>query len=94
MNSGRFYVQSLRTGKVYCVEAIYAHTLEWGSVDPATGEFTHKKGWKKYEGGIKEQDSIIIPENGFKNIRDLSPGTSPIEEIEKIDSKYPTKNAV
>ena len=69
MNSGRFYVQSLRTGKIYCVEAFDAHTEEWGSVDPATGELTHKKGWKKYLGAIKEKDSIITADNGFKNIK-------------------------
>lgn len=90
MNTGRFYVKSIRTGKVYCVEPFIAHTPEWGSVDPSTGEFMHKKGWLKYSGGIKEKDSIITEENGFKNIRDLEPGVSPLDEIEKIDAKYPT----
>lgn len=93
MCNGRFYIKSIRTGKIYCVEAIDGHTPEWGSVDPSTGELVHKKGWLKYTGGIKEEDSIITKDNGFKNIKDLPPGISPFDAIEKIDAKYPTIDA-
>lgn len=89
--SGRFYVKSIRTGKVYCIEPIDGHTPDWGSVDPSTGELMVKKGWLKYTGGINEKDSIITPENGFKNIKMLDPGVSPMDEIEKLDAKYPDK---
>ena len=92
-HNGTFYVKSIRTGKIYYVEPLDGHTEEWGSVDPSTGEFTYKKGWLKYVGGIKEKDSIITVENGFKNIRDLKPGVSPLSEIEKTDAKYPTITA-
>jgi hypothetical protein len=84
--SGRFYVQSMKTGKIYCVEPGISRT-DWGSVDPATGEFMHKKGWKKYIGGVSEKDSIIRPENGFINIVELEPGQSPLDYIEELESK-------
>jgi hypothetical protein len=84
--TGRFYVKSLKTGKIYCVEPGISRT-DWGSVDPATGEFRNKKGFKKYTGGIKEADSIIKPENGFVNIVTLQPGQSPLAYIEELDKQ-------
>lgn len=88
--TGRFYIQSLKTGKVYCVEPIEGKRVEWGSVDPATGEFMHKKGWKKFTGAIKEKDSIITEENGFVNIVTLEPGESPMEYLERLEAKDET----
>jgi hypothetical protein len=85
--TGRFYIQSLKTGKVYCVEPIEPRErIEWGSVNPSTGEFVHKKGWKKYTGAISEKESIITEENGFKNIVYLEPGQSPTAYLEELEN--------
>lgn len=90
-DTGRFIVSSQRTGKRYFVEPIItAHTPKWGSLDPATGEFTHKKGDGKYRGGISANESLITSENGFKNITLLDIGTSPLAYIDMLDAKYPS----
>lgn len=91
-DTGRFIVVSKRTGKKYFVEPIEtAHTPKWGSIDPATGELMHKKGDGKYRGGISERESLITPDNGFKNIITLDIGVSPLAYIDMIDAKYPDK---
>lgn len=92
--TGRFLVQSKRTGKTYYVEPTLPRNQEkreWGSIDPATGNLMHKKGDGKYTGAIKPEDSLITEANGFKNIVMLEVGTSPFHAIEVIDSKYPDK---
>ena len=92
--TGRFIVYSPRTGCTYYVEPIITkHTPEWGSIDPATGNLMHKKGDGKYTGGIKEKESLITPENGFKNIRMLDRGCSPLNAIEFYDDQKPAKIA-
>lgn len=93
-DTGRFLVHSLRTGRTYFVEPIETeHTPEWGSVDPATGEFMHKKGDGKYRGGISPHESLITVENGFQSdkIHMLDKGTSPLHAIDVLDAKYPDK---
>jgi hypothetical protein len=91
-DTGRFIVCSKRTGKKYFVEPIEtAKTPKWGSIDPATGELMHKKGDGKYRGGISEKESLITPDNGFKNIITLDVGVSPLAYIDMIDAKYPDK---
>ncbi len=91
-DTGRFIVVSKRTGRKYFVEPIItAHTPKWGSIDPATGELMHKKGDGKYRGGIKEDESLIKEENGFKNIKLLDVGVSPLAYIDMIDDTYPNK---
>jgi hypothetical protein len=90
--TGRFIVFSPRTGKTYAVEPIVgAHTPEWGSIDPATGNLMHKKGDGKYKGGIRADESLISEENGFINIQTLDIGTSPLNAIDVLDAKYPDK---
>ena len=91
--TGRFIVYSQRTGKTYCVEPIVTEkTMEWGSIDPATGNLMHKKGDGKYKGGIKPAESLITVENGFDadKITMLDKGTSPHHAIDVIDAKYPS----
>lgn len=91
-DTGRFIVCSHRTGRRYFVEPIEtAHTPKWGSIDPATGKLMHKKGDGKYRGGISENESLITSENGFKNIKMLPIGTSPLAYIDMIDDQYPDK---
>lgn len=81
-DTGRFYVRSMKTGKLYCVEPLEGKRTDWGSIDPATGDLTHKKGWQKHKGAIKAKDSVITPENGFTNIKTLKPGQSPTDYID------------
>ncbi len=93
-DTGRFIVYSQRTGKTYFVEPIAgAHTPEWGSIDPATGNLMHKKGDGKYKGGIRADESLITVENGFaeEKITMLDVGVSPLNAIDVIDAKYPDK---
>ena len=89
--TGRFIVYSKRTGKTYAVEPIWSKTPNWGSVDPATGDFRTKKGFKKYTGAVSEKESLITEENGFINVQTLDKGVSPIAAIEQLDRKYPDK---
>lgn len=51
----------------------------------------HKKGDGKYKGSIDAKDSLITEENGFKNIRELGVGVSPLHAIDVIDAQYPDK---
>jgi len=89
--SGRFIVCSGRTGKVYAVEPIdNGVRTNWGSIDPATKELTNKKGHDKYRGAVAADESLITEANGFRNIRLLEPGMSPLAMIEHIDAQYPS----
>ena len=89
--TGRFIVKSFRTGRSYFVEAIDPEErVNWGSLDPATKNFTVKKGWQKYKGSIDENESLITEENGFQKIHSLAKGMSPDAYISELDSKYPT----
>lgn len=86
--TGRFIVTSLKTGRKYFVEPIDGNTrTSWGDLDPSTNKLSGDYG-TKYKGSIKESESLITPENGFKNIVTLGPGESPLEYIEKIDKQY------
>ncbi|HET8688268.1 MAG TPA: hypothetical protein VFM18_16750 [Methanosarcina sp.] len=90
--TGRFIVKSARTGRTYYVEPIQnGKGREWGSIDPATGDLTHKKGDGKYTGAVKEKDSLITEENGFDKVHTLEPGMSPLAYIDHLDAKYPDK---
>ncbi|WP_407307906.1 hypothetical protein [Acinetobacter sp.] len=92
--TGRFIVSSHRTGAKYYVEVIIgAHTPEWGSIDPATGNLMHKKGDGKYTGGIKDKESMITKENGFEKIHMLGLGESPHAAIERLDAMKPDRIA-
>lgn len=89
-HTGRHMVVSFRTGKKYYIEPITPRErVEWGSIDPVTKKLVNKKGAGKYEGSVKEKDSLITEENGFKNIVTLEPGMSPAAYIEEIDAQYP-----
>lgn len=89
--TGRFLITSTRTGKIYAVEPMGWNRVKWGSIDPATKTLVNKKGFQKHTGAIDPDDSLITEENGFKNIKILEPGVSPIKAIEAIDAQYPDK---
>lgn len=88
--TGRFIVSSFRTKRQYYVEPIVPkERIDWGSIDPATGNLTHKKGDGKYTGAVKEKDSLVTEENGFSKVHNLEPGVSPLAYIDHIDAQYP-----
>lgn len=90
--TGRFIVESYRTGKTYFVEVIGPDRMaDWGSVNPATGVMENKKGAGKYTGGISEEESLLTVENGFKEVRYSGVGASPFSVIDEMDAKYPNK---
>lgn len=87
-DTGRFIVTSLKTGRKYYVEPLDGgERTDWGDLDPATKRLEGSYG-SKYKGSVKESESLITKENGFRNIVTLPPGYSPLEYIEKIDKQY------
>lgn len=94
-DSGRFIVESFRTGKIYFIEPIGPdRAADWGSYNPSTGNIENKKGFDKHRGAVDEKDSLITKENGFSEIMYSGIGSSPFTIIEKLDSKYPDKMKV
>lgn len=90
--SGRFIVESYRTGRKYFVEPIGVdRPADWGSYNPGTGNVENKKGFDKFRGSIDEKDSLITKENGFDKIHYAGIGGSPMSVIEELDAKYPDK---
>lgn len=90
--TGRYYVK--KDGRTFVVEPIDnsegKSRKKWGDVDPASGEIQGTYG-NKYSGAIKEEDSIITPENNFKNIVDLPVGVSPDSYIEDLIARKQSK---
>ena len=83
MNSGRYYITDIETGRNFCVEPIGDPHTVWGDINPATKEIEGSYG-EKYRGSIDEKDSIITEENGFKNIVTLRAGESPDSFINNL----------
>jgi hypothetical protein len=91
-HTGRFIVTSARTGKQYFVEAIGDSHIQWGSAVPGTETgFSTKKGWKKFQGSVEPEESLITSENGFTKIHELDKGVSPLAYIDMLDAQYPDK---
>ena len=86
--TGRFIVNSIKTGKSYFVEVIDGdERTNWGDVDPATKKMTGSYG-DKYKGSIRKEESMITKENGFDKIHTLGVGESPLDYINRIDDEY------
>lgn len=73
-NTGRFWIIDEESGRKFLVEPIGSPRTEFG--DSIKNE-------NQAKGSIKESESIITKENGFKNILTLEKGVSPIDFIEK-----------
>lgn len=91
-HTGRFMIVSNRTGVKYFVEPIEGRNrpASWGDLDTTIGTVTGNYG-QKYKGSIKPEESLITPENGFKDVVTLEIGSSPEGYIDWKDSQYPTK---
>jgi len=82
--TGRFYYTV--KGRTFCIEPIdnsQGAQQRWGDVDPASKKLQGNYG-NDHTGSIKESESVITPENGFKNIVTLSKGASPLSYIEEL----------
>lgn len=85
-DTGRFIVKSLKTGRTYYVEPINdGQRTSWGDLNPATNKVEGDYGLK-HKGAIEPNESLITEKNGFKNIKTLPPGYSPLEYIERMES--------
>lgn len=86
-HTGRFVVVSQETGCKYYVEPTdpkHDERIPHGDINPATGKLEGSYGLK-YKGSIKQEESLITPENGFDDIHTLEPGVSPHGYIEALD---------
>lgn len=83
--TGRFWFRY--NGKLYCVEPIDNGQRDgaWGEVIPGAKKL--EKVTAKYQGSVKDSESIITEENGFTNIVDLKPGESPLDYLERLGIK-------
>jgi hypothetical protein len=92
--TGRFIVESKRTGRTYYVEPIGKTKTRWGDITTygKGGTVTGSYG-TKYRGSIDSEDSLITAESGFAEEKThmLKPGISPLLFIDKLDSEYPDK---
>ena len=70
--TGRYFVRDQRSGRVFCVEPINRRDQKLDDQQWTNGGIDQVRG-----GAVPEDESIITPENGFKNITCLPPGTSP-----------------
>lgn len=70
MDTGRQWIRDLKTGRVFCVEPISERDQQASDTVFTNGGIdgtSVKKGFAK-GGSITRDESIITPENGFKNI--------------------------
>jgi hypothetical protein len=77
--TGRYFVRDQRSGRVFCVEPINRRDQKLDDQQWTNGGIDQVRG-----GAVPEDESIITPENGFKNITYLPPGTSPDGFIEML----------
>ena len=83
MSSGRYFV--LKSGRKFCVEPIAERNQKIdGQVFRNGGIGGNEVKNKQLGGSIREEDSIITPENGYKNIMRLPAGHSPNGMIESL----------
>lgn len=71
-STGRYFIRDHRSGRVFCVEPINRRDQKLDEQTWTNGGIDQVRG-----GAIPEEESIITPENGFRDITWLPPGTSP-----------------
>ena len=77
--TGRYYYRDPRSGRLFCVEPISDRDQKREDVTWTNGGITPVRG-----GSIREEDSMITPDNGFTSISYLPPGVSPDMFIEAL----------
>ncbi len=77
--TGRYYVRDRQSGRVFCVEPINRRDQKLDDVRWTNGGIDAVRG-----GAVREEESVITPEKGFRNITYLPPGTSPDSFIEML----------
>ena len=77
--TGRYFVRDQQSGRVFCVEPINRRDQKLDDQQWTNGGIDQVRG-----GAIPDEESIITPENGFKNITHLPSGTSPDGFIEML----------
>ena len=86
--TGRYYI--IKNGRKFCIEPIdnsEGNAREkFGNINPVTKKVEGKYG-DKHRGSIREKDSIITEDNGFKNIVTLEAGVSPNGYIDALLNK-------
>jgi hypothetical protein len=91
--TGREVVFFPETGKEYFVEYIQPRNRSrgWGDIDPATKKVTGSYG-QKSKGAIKNEESMILKENGFDDIKEGK--GSPYYTIELMHNKWKEENGI
>ena len=77
--TGRYFIRDRQSGRLFCVEPINARDQKLDDKLWSNGGIDQVRG-----GAIPEEESIITPENGFRDITYLPPGTSPESFIDKL----------
>lgn len=77
--TGRYYLRDWRSGRVFCIEPISQRDQKVDDLRWSNGGIVPVRG-----GAVREEDSIIAPENGFVGITHLPPGTDPESFIAKL----------
>jgi hypothetical protein len=77
--TGRYFIRDRQSGRVFCVEPINPRDQKLDDLNWSNGGIDAVRG-----GAVREEDSIITSENGFRGITFLPPGTSPDGYVEML----------
>ena len=77
--TGRYFIRDRQSGRLFCVEPINRRDQKLDDLIWTNGGIDAVRG-----GAVRDEDSIITPENGFTGITYLPPGTSPDAYIETL----------
>lgn len=77
--TGRYFIRDRQSGRVFCVEPINRRDQKLDDVNWTNGGIDAVRG-----GAVRDEESIITPENGFTGITYLPAGTSPDAYVEML----------
>lgn len=77
--TGRYFYRDLGTGRTFCIEPVSDRGQKVDDQQWTNGGIDQVRG-----GAIREEESIITAENGFRNIAHLPPGVSPDGYIQTL----------
>jgi hypothetical protein len=87
MSTGRYTVVDLTSGRRFVVEPIHGRNEKATDriiTNGGTDGSTVKNKSEVQGGSVSEEESVITPENGFKDIRYAPAGVSPMDIIEQM----------